>query len=48
VLVTGRMKGDNTTEIKALVDRCMKLFGMPLETVRDLSNHIRLAIAEWR
>lgn len=47
VLVTGRMKGENTAEIKALVDRCIKLFGMPLATVRDLSNDIRLDSTEW-
>jgi hypothetical protein len=42
VLVSGRMKTENSAEIKSLVDRCIACFGMPLATVRDLSENVRL------
>ena len=43
VLLTTRMPTENVNDIKVFLDRCKKLFGVPLATMRDLSNNISLA-----
>jgi len=43
VLLTSRMPTENINDIKDLLKECRKLFGVPLATMRDLSNNIALA-----
>jgi len=43
VLLTSRMPTENVNDIKQFLDKCRKLFGVPLATMRDLSNNIALA-----
>lgn len=43
-LAGSRMAAENVDDIASIIDRCIDLFGIPLGTVRDLSNNIKLAI----
>ena len=43
VLLTSRMPTENVNDIKEFLDKCRKLFGVPLATMRDLSQNISLA-----
>lgn len=43
VLLTSRMPTENVNDIKAFLEKCRKLFGVPLATMRDLSQNISLA-----
>ena len=43
VLLTSRMPTENVNDIKDLLYRCRQLFGVPLATMRDLSNNIAIA-----
>lgn len=43
VLLTTRMTTENFNDIKDFLRKCKKLFGVPLATMRDLSNNIFLA-----
>jgi hypothetical protein len=43
VLLTGRMPTENTNDIKEFLVKCRNLFGVPLATMRDLSQNISLA-----
>ena len=43
VLITGRMSTENVKDIECLLSKCKELFGVPLATMRDLSNTIDTA-----
>ena len=43
VLITGRMATENVKDIECLLTKCKELFGIPLATMRDLSNNIATA-----
>jgi hypothetical protein len=43
VLLTSRMPTENVNDIKDLLYKCRQLFGVPLATMRDLSNNIAIA-----
>jgi len=43
VLLTSRMPTENVNDIKEHLEKCSKLFGVPLATMRDLSQNIALA-----
>lgn len=43
VLLTCRMPTENVKDIKEFFQKCRKLFGVPLATMRDLSQNIALA-----
>ena len=43
VLITGRMSAENVKDIECLLTKCKELFGVPLATMRDLSNTIATA-----
>ena len=42
-LFAAKIPSENPDDIKAFLTKCVGLFGRPLATVRDLSEHIRLA-----
>lgn len=43
VLLTSRMPTENVNDLKAFLEKCRTLFGVPLATMRDLSQNISLA-----
>ena len=43
VLLTCRIPTENVNDIKPFFDKCRKFFGVPLATMRDLSQNIALA-----
>ena len=43
VLLTCRIPTENVSDIQEFLEKCRKLFGVPLATMRDLSNNIALA-----
>jgi hypothetical protein len=46
VLLTCRIPTENVNDIKQFLDKCRQFFGVPLATMRDLSQNIALARAE--
>jgi hypothetical protein len=46
VLLTCRIPTENVNDIKQFLEKCRKLYGVPLATMRDLSQNIALARAE--
>lgn len=43
-LASSRMATENVDDIASIIDKCIDLFGIPLGTVRDLSNNIKMGI----
>jgi hypothetical protein len=43
VLVSGKMPTENSSDIAALIEKCISLFGVPLAIMRDLSGNIEAA-----
>jgi len=43
VLLTSRMPTENVKDIREFLQKCRRLFGVPLATMRDLSQNIALA-----